>query len=180
MKVHQNNDTTQLADTTMPKALPDREELLRVFRIVDDNSGLVWNVTPGGGPKIGDVAGTKKSHGWQVKYHTHLYYVHRIIWKMVHDEEPLEIDHKDTNDYNNRLSNLRPADHSTNQMNTRTRKDNNLGARGVFYSNGRYHAQVYVAGKRVSYTHHDTLQEAVDARNKQAAIYHGEFCRRIG
>ena len=55
------------------------------------------------------------------------YVAHRIIWKMVHGEEPLpQIDHRDGDGTNNRLANLRVA---TAQQNAANRK----GVEGVVH-----------------------------------------------
>jgi hypothetical protein len=57
-----------------------------------------------------------------------------IIFKMLYNEEPQEVEHKDNNPGNNRQENLRAANHKQNVHNQRKRKDNTSGAKGVYLS----------------------------------------------
>lgn len=60
-------------------------------------------------------------------------YAHRVIWKMVHDDEPENIDHLNGDAGDNRLENLRACTHSENQRNQKLSTNNTSGVQGVFY-----------------------------------------------
>lgn len=96
---------------------------------------------------------------------------HRVIWKLVTNGDPAEIDHIDGNRANNRLANLRaalPVDNATNRKN---RSDNTSGKIGVGFSSktGKWRARIRLHGKRHNLGEFDTLEDAIAAREKAEA-----------
>jgi hypothetical protein len=82
--------------------------------------------------KTGKIAGTKKPRGIQVFVMYGQYAAHRLIWKMVTGyDPPTIIDHENTDCFDNRWINLRLADNGLNIGNSRIRKDNLSGFKGV-------------------------------------------------
>lgn len=73
------------------------------------------------------------AHGVQVRINKKQYLAHRIIWAMTYGSlsESHFIDHMDGDRSNNRISNLRLADHSLNAKNTKKPSDNKSGICGV-------------------------------------------------
>lgn len=63
------------------------------------------------------------------------YLAHRVIWKIVTGVEPAVIDHLDGDPGNNRFSNLRSVDTSTNGKNRRIRPDCPHGHPGLQLTN---------------------------------------------
>jgi hypothetical protein len=106
-----------------------------------------------------------------------VYLVHRIIWKMVHETEPPEIDHRNGVHCENRLSNLRAATRSSNSRNRRVLKNNKLGLKGVIFVAriNRYLAQIDYEGKRRKLGHFKTPNEAHAAYVAAARELYGEF-----
>lgn len=87
---------------------------------------------------------------------------HRVIWKMMTDKEPIEVDHIDGDRLNNRWRNLRNVTIAQNRRNAAKRSDNKSGTNGVFW-NSRYQnwqVVIHVGG-------FDKLEDAIAAR-KQA------------
>ncbi|EFX9262095.1 HNH endonuclease [Shigella sonnei] len=82
------------------------------------------------------------------------YFVHRVIWKWVTEEDPqAEIDHKNGNGFDNRWCNIRKATSSQNNCNKIIQVNNTSGVKGVsrFVNNNGYErwcAAIQVNGKR--------------------------------
>lgn len=108
------------------------------------------------------------------------YAVHRLIWAMHYGEWPSgAIDHINGIPDDNRVSNLRIANHSQNMMNTRLRRDNTSGYKGVAWCKKASKWQVYITydGKTRSLGRFSSLQEAIAVRRRAAAIHFGRFAR---
>lgn len=109
------------------------------------------------------------------------YYKHRIIWKMVHGEDPDQIDHIDGDKQNNILSNLRNVQGFINQRNMITGKINAFGIVGVGFdkSRERYVARIST-GKYGFSKRFDTLKEAIAQRKKwEVDLFYGPSHRGI-
>lgn len=158
------------------KLTPSQEVLLRTFRIAPGGSHLRWSVTPGGGTYAGDVAGTKDPGGWSVKISGKKYPVSRVIWKMLYNEDPPHVDHKNRDPFCNDPGNLRAATFSQNMMNRRLFKNNTIGHTGVGVNrNGSYWAVVYVDNKEVRLGNYASKEEAIEARRRGVVDHHGQF-----
>lgn len=159
--------------------LPSQEELLRAFSYDPETGILRWNIDVYRHIKKGSVAGC----GRRLQYKGIIYTTHRIIWKMVHGTEPLEIDHRDLNPFNNRIDNLRPASPTKNNLNKRAHVDNKLGVKGVHMApRGKYRAIIVIPeenkrGKQKHLGYFDTIEEAKEAHFLAVKQYHGDFGR---
>jgi hypothetical protein len=85
------------------------------------------------------------------------------------------IDHKDRNRLDNRKHNLELSDKSLNAINSKTRKDNTSGHRGVSWEakRGRWFVHIGVRGKNVYIGRYKTLKEAIAAYEAASLRYHG-------
>ncbi len=96
--------------------------------------------------KVGDVAGTLKSHGYiAISVNNKIYYAHRLVWLYMYGEFPSNlIDHINGNRSDNSLNNLREANKLQNNRNAKINKNNVSGVKGVYYSktNKNYVAQI--------------------------------------
>jgi len=101
------------------------------------------------------------------------YLAHRLIWRMVTGEVPVEIDHINGIRADNRWCNLRAADRSTNMRNLHIRSDNTSGVTGVSKCNrdNVYIAYINIDGRMVVLGRFNTLKEAADARQKANVEY---------
>lgn len=179
-------------------------DLHELFTYNPDTGDLTWKVRPRGhfnsykGWKLfnmryaGTVAGNKqlRANGDAQSVNVRLgkvapgiHRAHRIIVKMVDGQlaDNVLIDHRDGNPWNNRWANIRRADCSTNQHNSKIRRDNTSGLKGVCWveRDQVWSASLNVRGKRISLGHHDTKGMAAVARAKAALRYHGQFARFV-
>lgn len=102
--------------------------------------------------------------------------LHRYILGL--NDPAIIVDHINRNPLDNRKSNLRIANKSTNGMN-RGRQINNLTSeyKGVSYRKDRkkWRAYITVMNETRHLGHYLTAKEAAEAYNKAALIYHKEF-----
>ena len=140
----------------------------------------MWN-----GREAGTVAGTpryKKTgelmHIAQ-KFFGKLYMTHRIIWEMHNGPIPqaIQIDHRDGNPANNKLTNLRLATHTENMRNRKRGKTNTLGVKGVSRSWNRWRAMIRINGKSTHLGTFDTKGLAAVAYAKASMRHYGAFAR---
>jgi hypothetical protein len=95
----------------------------------------------------------------------------------------MEVDHRDRNGLNNtrrgESGNLRVASHAENMRNQGLRADSTTGFKGVSLHKptGRYHAYIWVDGKRKSLRYHDTAEQAHKAYSAASLDLHGAFGR---
>lgn len=90
-----------------------------------------------------------------------------------------EVDHVDGDGLNNRRLNLRTATTAQNQANSRTRKDNSSGYKGVGRQqrSSKWHARIKVSGKTLQLGVYDTPEAAAKAYDSKALELRGPFAR---
>lgn len=94
------------------------------------------------------------------------YKAHRVIWKLLYNTEPVQIDHDNRDRTDNRKSNLVIATAETNAKNRKKRSDNSTGYTGVsIASSGKFVARL--ANKYLG-----TFDTALDAHNAREAVKH--------
>jgi len=176
-----------------PKLLPSREELDALFEYDPKTGVLTWrrrtgnsradlgfNNKAGGKPAGTRHAGRAGNQYLVIGINGSYFKAHRIIWKMVTGEEPPEfIDHEDGDNFNNRWGNFRDADNGTNLQNSKLRKDNKSGVKGVCWD--AYHkkwvANIAVNGKQTRLGRFDTIEAAAAVVNAARLKVHGKFAR---
>lgn len=155
------------------KPLPDIEEINRRFEYNKLTGELVWK----SGPCKGRIAGTVSNHGYRIIWVLGERFVaHRVIWLLVTGEDPvdLEIDHINCDKLDNRFSNLRLATHSDNGQNTKKRRNNTSGVKGVSYHRAtrRWRAYTSVNSREVHLGYFDCIQDArIAVENKRKELH---------
>lgn len=168
------------------KTYPSQKELHNILEYYPDTGLFMWR------PKIGD---TKPILMWNAQWagklsvghsdtHGHLYLVikkkkyaaHRLAWIYVHgDNLPNEIDHINRVRSDNRISNLREATRSQNNINGKGWSKIGLPKGIERLPGGNYRPTVVKDGVKYRMGCFKNLQEAQDAYLQKAKELFGEF-----
>lgn len=169
------------------RSLPTQQELLNLLSYNPTTGKLLWKVRDAAMFKTTSAAltwnkrfagkeafTTKRSDGYfggSINYVNYL--AHRVIYKMVHNSEPEQIDHDDRDRSNNRVGNLVDSSATKNSRNCKLFSNNTSGQMGVSWDAAR---SKWIASITVNYvvTHlgrFTDLQDAIAAR-KAAEIQH--------
>lgn len=113
--------------------------------------GMLFHKVPKQAIKKGSRAGTQRSDGYRiVRVNNKQEYEHRIIFLYHHGYMPILIDHKNGDKKCNCISNLREANHSLNNHNSR-KCESQSGIRGVYYDRRykRWQARITINKKPI-------------------------------
>lgn len=111
----------------------------------------------------------------QIRINKKRYLTHRLIWLWHKGQFPTKfIDHIDRNPMNNRIENLREADHSINGHNQKILKNNSSGFPGVCWDTGRgrYMVKIKINNKTKFIGRYNSYEEAVLAAKLAKIQYH--------
>ena len=173
-------------------SLLDVDYLRECFR--EENGRLYWKERPVGHfPSVGDwkrwhtrFAGKEAGHlsvrklggnRWLVRLSGISMLRYTIIWAMYKDAWPDELDHENRNSLDDQIGNLRLADQSQNMANSRKRKNNASGYKGVRWHKRarRWCAQITVNYQQIHLGYFDTPEEAYAVYCDAAVQYFGQF-----
>lgn len=160
------------------KVLPDT---LKEMYSYDASTGVVRRTVSMGNYKSGTEC---KSMSTNKKYYKTTYngmqlMLHRLVWFLYYGEQPPEvIDHINGNGLDNRISNLRAATTSTNQMNIDVTSKSTTGIKGIMPVRGGklYRAEVCVDGKRHQ-KHSKDINKLVQWVEAKRLELHGQYAR---
>ena len=121
------------------------------------------------------ICGAKNSQKtyYRFKFRGCFYYVHRVLWVLVTNEQPEEIDHIDGDGLNNKWGNLRSISHSVNGKNQKKHKNNTSGNSGVTFrkDSNKWRARIMVNDKSISLGTFASKEDAVTARQEGEVKY---------
>jgi hypothetical protein len=120
---------------------------LREVLSYDRKTGVFrWRVSTSNRVKIGRTAGSNNGVGYlRLMVDGCFYYAHRLAWMYENGTMPaFEIDHADGNRSNNRIENLRIAQHRENSQNQPLRSTNTSGKHGVSWHKQRAKWTAYI------------------------------------
>jgi hypothetical protein len=165
------------ADSNHSKAFPLKTIITSngVKTIVDDDDFEVYGKLRWKCDGVGYVRRNIRVNG---KHKT--VYLHRLV---IGDPHGYQVDHKNGNKVDNRKENLRKATGSQQRANTRLRKDNPHGLKGVTWikNNKNWVAQICLKGRHVHLGVFTCKKEAAKAYDRAALKHFGEFaCTNFG
>lgn len=134
-----------------------------------DWSFIVWNKSYENKPIT-----CKNHHGYlYTTIFGSKYLLHRLIWKLMFNEEPSDLDHINGVRDDNRLQNLRVVNHQENMRNMRKVAANSSGYTGVYKhtQNGRWVAQISVDNKTKYLGIFHSIEDAIICRKKAELMY---------
>lgn len=119
-----------MTEIATPVEQPTQELVRSLFDYKDGS--LYWKLKLNTRIVVGSKAGSLDAYGYDcIKIKNKAYKAHRLIWLYFYGEMPKLIDHIDGNRNNNNLENLRKTSFCGNCQNSRKRKDNTSGIKGV-------------------------------------------------
>ena len=126
----------------------------------------------------GKAAGSTKAGRIKIKISGIFYRAHRLAWLYVYGQWPEGLlDHRDQDDSNNRIRNLRSATNAQNVVNSPPRRTGTSGARGVTWNKRarKWQAAICVSGKSLYLGCYAEKADAAEAFANAAALHYGEF-----
>lgn len=154
---------------------------LRSLLHYDPETGVFRWVKPVGNIKAGSVAGTIHHLGYRdIQIAGRKYSAHRLAWLYMTGEWPAEeIDHRNTVPGDDRWENLREATCTQNNRNSRKRRSNTSGVKGVTWNvkDRRWRAQIRVDRRVIYLGNFADVSAAAAAYAAASERYHGEFGR---
>ena len=162
---------------------PSRKRLLKIFYYDEPKGIFFWKVRSDrtlswNSRFAGKQAGMVAKDGYvYIKIDAVRYTAHRLIWKITHNKDIPEIDHKNGDNSDNRIVNLRAATRAENCQNQKIRNDSGSGFKGVtFYKpTGCWRAEVKANKKRHYLGQFPTAEEAHAAYLQAAITVQKEF-----
>lgn len=130
--------------------------------------------------KVGNVAGTILNDGYiAIMVNSKVYKAHRLAWLYVYGYFPEIVDHVNGNPSDNRIANLREATHQQNMCNSKLRKNNTSGIKGVSWhkKSQKWHAQIQFNKIKKHIGYFDSLEDAKKSIQEARKIYHGKFAK---
>lgn len=163
---------------------PTQKQLRELFDYDSKTGNLLWKHRPQHHFKSsgmcakwnakfpGNEAGWISHKGYRnitLAYKTHQ--AHRLIFLREFGYLPPQIDHINGDKSDNRIENLRAADHSANMKNKTTPKSNKSGRIGVGTYKGKWHASIRVDRKSIHLGYFSDFQSACAARSAAEIKY---------
>lgn len=152
---------------------------LREFLHYDAETGVFTWIVSRKRARAGDVAGCPNKRGYLIiRIEGRNFYAHRLAWLYTFGRWPNNhIDHRDGNEANNAISNLRDATQAQNRANARIRANSSTGLKGVTKLGNRYRALLNSCGKQYHLGVFDTPEQAYEAYCAANIKINGEFAR---
>lgn len=152
---------------------PDKEYLNSILSYCD---GMLYAKVTRGNVKAGKLLGNDHGGYKRLCILGAHYLVHRIIWKMHHGYDAINIDHINNNRSDNRIENLKEITHKDNARKQIMPINNSSGFIGVSLvkASNKYRSMIGVDGNDIVIGTFSDINEAATAYNDAARKYHGD------
>jgi len=155
------------------------ERLKQILDYDPESGEFVWKQRISIRVTIGEKAGHPLVNGYiGIGIDGKKYLAHRLAWFFVYGDWPKGlVDHINQDKADNRISNLRVCTKSDNAANSKKRKDNTSGYKGVCFNKklGLWMARVQKDGRVVSTEYFKSASEAAESYRRNAQKAFGEF-----
>jgi hypothetical protein len=145
-----------------------------------NKGNLYWKIDKKSNKVKDKIAGSLHHTGYiNVGLDKQIYLAHRLIFLYHHGYLPKIIDHIDGNPLNNKIENLREATNYENTINSRIKKGNKSGSKGVHWHKQakKWQVTLKINGKQKSFGLYDDLELADLVSQEARDKYHGKFAR---
>lgn len=165
----------------MTKPNLTQQEIKNILNYDPETGIFTWKVNRGPHKTKGKLAGFKDAAGYStIKINCIGYKAHRLAWIYMTGSWPKElIDHKNMDRFDNRWKNIREAKRYQNKLNSKVRKDSELGVKGVTkcknLRTNPFCARIFINKKSVNIGFFPTVKQAKEAYDNMAKKIHGEF-----
>jgi hypothetical protein len=151
-------------------------ERLRELFDYDPRTGQFLCLKQRGPMKKGAIAGYVNSDGYKaMMIDGRIYLAHRLAWFYVHGKWPVHmIDHINRVKTDNRIGNLRDVTNSQNLQNTKLKKSNSSGYKGVTFNkkSKKWCARITVNSKKIHLGYFYTREDAYAEYRFAAKQFH--------
>lgn len=154
-----------------------KEYLHKIFDYKDGE--LFWKIKPNRRIKIGSKAGSSMPNGYKnISINKKFYYLHRIIFLYHHGYFPEEVDH--IKGKSNKIENLRAANRCNQSCNTKLRKDNKSGIKGVYWNkrDKKWAVQLHFDNVKKYFGSYFDINVARFISETMRHKYHGKFSNK--
>jgi hypothetical protein len=157
-----------------------QNELKDWLRYDPETGSFFWLKINSNRVAVGEKAGTVRFDGYTIiTLQRRQYRAHHLAWLYVYGEFPSSdhLDHINGNRGDNRIKNLRLADHGENLMNRGRQRNNKAGYKGIWWDKEKqlWAAMIGFNNQKKALGRYSTAEEAARAYDKAAREHHGPF-----
>jgi hypothetical protein len=165
----------------LARPITDIEILKNIIEYNPETGIFTWAKDRKGHSRKGNVAGGCHGSGYTtIRINGKDYLAHRLAWAIHYGSIPenMQIDHINGDRKDNRILNLRLATHEENCRNSRPRKHNKSGIKGVRRMRSKWAARIRINNEEIWLGSYETSEAAAQAYKEAADKFHKAFAKK--